>query len=146
MYLSIPPGFMPDFLATPDYWTETIFMVAEDERLRKGKHVMSIKRSYFPEAIECDPQENRLYYADVSESIIARIYFNGSSEEVILDAKSGIKSPKGLAIDYFGRNLYFTDSTKKSIKVSKLNGSFIKTLVRTAPATPWSIVVDPSSG
>lgn len=63
------------------------------------------------------------YWTEQSGSII-RAYLNGSSREVIA---MGLTRPSGIAIDYIGQNLYFTD--QNGIKVSRLNGSYQVTLI-----------------
>jgi nidogen (entactin) len=52
----------------------------------------------------------------------------------------------GIAVDYVGGNLYWTDSMFDRIEVSKLDGSDRKVLFSTRLINPRSIVVYPERG
>lgn len=59
---------------------------------------------------------------------------------------TGLGSPEGIAIDYVSRNIFFTDSKLDTLEVSRLDGSFRKTLFNTDMVNPRAIVLDPSQG
>ena len=60
---------------------------------------------------------------------------------------AGINKCEGLAIDFFGGNIYFTDVTQKTINVASLrNSTWKKTLVVQPNSFPRSIVVHPKLG
>ena len=52
----------------------------------------------------------------------------------------------GIAVDYIGGNLYWTDSMFDRVEVSKLDGSDRKVLFSTRLINPRSIVVHPERG
>lgn len=53
---------------------------------------------------------------------------------------------EGLAVDWLGGNLYWTDDGLKIISVSKLDGSLRKTLIKDNLTHPRDIEVDPVNG
>ena len=53
-----------------------------------------------------------------------------------------ISWPEGLAVDWVGGNLYWSDSDRKTIEVSKLDGSYRTVLVNTGLDRPGSMAVD----
>ena len=50
--------------------------------------------------------------------------------------------PSSLAVDWVAGNLYWCDSGRKTIEVSKLNGLYRTVLVNTGLDRPWSMAVD----
>lgn len=57
-------------------------------------------------------------------------------------------TPEDLAVDWFGRNLYWTDSELRIIEISKLDGSERTTfaIIPRHVGAPSLIVVDPLRG
>ncbi|XP_014780688.1 low-density lipoprotein receptor-related protein 2, partial [Octopus bimaculoides] len=49
----------------------------------------------------------------------------------------------GLAVDWIGRNLYWTDSSKRTIEVSNLRGDHRMILLKQNQSRPRAIKVDP---
>lgn len=52
----------------------------------------------------------------------------------------------GIAVDWLGRNIYWTDSRLDAVQVAKLNGSQKRTLVSSNLGNPRAIIVDPPNG
>ncbi|XP_041374230.1 low-density lipoprotein receptor-related protein 1-like [Gigantopelta aegis] len=105
--------------------------------------------------IDYDVQEDRLYWTDIKRNVIRSAFINGTGIETIID--SGISNPRGFAIDWVSRNMYFSsyDETKKeaAISVAKLNGAFRTKVVSSDSNTgtiklikPTSIAIHPSEG
>ena len=61
-------------------------------------------------------------------------------------AQAEVKFPEGIAIDWIGRNLYWSDSGTDRIEVSHLNGTSRRVLVSENLDEPRAIVVDPGEG
>lgn len=49
----------------------------------------------------------------------------------------------GIAVDWIGRHVYWTDDDKDTIEVARLSGEHRTTLIRTGLDKPRDIVVDP---
>ncbi|OXB80251.1 UNVERIFIED_CONTAM: hypothetical protein H355_009971 [Colinus virginianus] len=86
-----------------------------------------------------------IYWSDVSEEAIKRTEFNksGSVQNVVI---SGLMSPDGLACDWLGEKLYWTDSETNRIEVSNLDGSLRKVLFWQELDQPRAIALDPARG
>lgn len=86
-----------------------------------------------------------IYWSDVSEEAIKRTEFNksGSVQNVVV---SGLLSPDGLACDWLGEKLYWTDSETNRIEVSNLDGSLRKVLFWQELDQPRAIALDPARG
>ncbi|MBN3278517.1 LRP6 protein, partial [Polyodon spathula] len=86
-----------------------------------------------------------IYWSDVSEESIKRIVFNqtASLQNVVI---SGLVSPDGLACDWLGKKLYWTDSETNRIEVSNLDGSLRKVLFWQDMDQPRAITLDPARG
>jgi integrin beta 2 len=77
--------------------------------------------------------------------VIERQKIDGSVREVVLD--QSINNCEGLAIDWMGRNLYWTDEGLMTISVARLdNVSMRRLLVYGNMFHPRAIVVDPKRG
>ena len=73
----------------------------------------------------------------------AFLYFSGVSENVVL---TGLASPDGLACDWIGHKLYWTDSETNRIEVSNLDGTYRKVLFWRDLDQPRAIALDPLNG
>ena len=51
--------------------------------------------------------------------------------------------PESLAVDWVGRNLYWTDSVMENIEVAKLDGRFRKILMTKNITSPRGLALDP---
>lgn len=51
--------------------------------------------------------------------------------------------PESIAVDWVGRNLYWTDSVMENIEVSTLDGRFRKVLLTQNITSPHGLVLDP---
>ena len=92
-----------------------------------------------PVAVDYDPGEGKVYWTDVTLEQVARAFSNGSEVEVL--AKHVI-NPDGVAVDWIGRTLYWTDAGTNKIEVSKLDGSFRTSLVTVNVGFPRAIILD----
>uniref|UniRef100_A0A8B9LVB8 Low-density lipoprotein receptor-related protein 2 n=1 Tax=Astyanax mexicanus TaxID=7994 RepID=A0A8B9LVB8_ASTMX len=76
-------------------------------------------------ALDFDRVDKRLYWIDVSRRVVERMFFNGTGREVVVN---GILHGEGLAVDWVGRKLYWVDSFLDCMKVSELDGRFVRKL------------------
>jgi low density lipoprotein receptor-related protein 5/6 len=96
-----------------------------------------------PVALEYDRVEDRVYWSDVTLKIICRAFRNGTGFEVLFN---DIGVADGLTIDLAGRQLYWTSTSNDTIEMSKLDGSFRRTLISLDLDEPRDIIVDPIDG
>lgn len=106
----------------------------------KKPHLTAVPvASQTPVAVDYDYQEQKVYWTDLyfGYGKISRAYLNGSNVEVLI---SGLSSPKGLAVDGRARNLYFTDNTRNTLEVSRLDGSYRRKLFTVD--SPYDVALD----
>lgn len=76
-------------------------------------------------ALDFDRVDRRLYWIDVSRRVIERMSYGGGDREAVV---SGVVHGEGLAVDWLARKLYWVDSFLDCLKVSELDGRFVKKL------------------
>lgn len=57
-----------------------------------------------------------------------------------------LESPEGIAIDYLGRTMFWTDSVKDHIEVASLDGSQRRVIINSDLVNPRAIITDPPNG
>lgn len=93
--------------------------------------------------IDFDAKERMIYFSDIVRDNISRISLVDRKVKVLVKS---VKNVDGLAVDWLGRNLYWTDADSHEVAVAKLNGSFKKVLFDKDVARPRAIVLHPSEG
>ncbi|KAG7281188.1 hypothetical protein CRUP_032891 [Coryphaenoides rupestris] len=95
--------------------------------------------------------EGLIFWTDVSEEAIKQTHWNQSSnsfKEALGTGQtavvSGLDSPDGLACDWLGRKLYWTDSETNRIEVANLDGSSRKVLFWQDLDQPRAIALNPA--
>ncbi|NWS27481.1 LRP5 protein, partial [Polioptila caerulea] len=86
------------------------------------------------------------FWTDVSEEAIKQTYINQTGNVVQNVIISGLVSPDGLACDWIGKKLYWTDSETNRIEVANLNGTSRKVLFWQDLDQPRAIALDPAHG
>ena len=94
-----------------------------------------------PAAVDYDPVEGKIYWTDLNLEHVARAFPNGSSVEIIAHICADTPAA-GLAVDYVGRMLYWTDEENNKIEVARLNGSFRRSLITSSIVKPGAILLD----
>ena len=95
-------------------------------------------------ALDFDYGEQRLYFADVGNKTISRMFLNGTGEQVVVRHEA--HGLEGLAVDWIGRKLYWLDRTSKRLDVVELDGKSRKTLLAGRMSDPRAIAVHPGIG
>ncbi|XP_077995136.1 low-density lipoprotein receptor-related protein 6-like [Glandiceps talaboti] len=96
-------------------------------------------------ALDFFHQERIVFWTDVSLEMIKRTFVNGS--RIVQDIiTTGLVSPDGLACDWLGKKIYWTDSETNRIEVSNLDGTSRKVLFWNDLDQPRAIALDPPSG
>nr|XP_050041186.1 low-density lipoprotein receptor-related protein 6-like isoform X1 [Dermacentor andersoni] len=86
-----------------------------------------------------------LFWTDVGLEVIRRRPLEGSGADVTV-ASMGVVSPDGLACDWVGRKLYWTDSETNRLEVAELDGSHRKVLLWRDLDQPRAIALVPTDG
>jgi hypothetical protein len=69
---------------------------------------------------------------------------DGTKPDTVID--KGINTCEGLAIDWIGRNIYWTDEALSSIHAASLETPQYRKLLVSSAVMPRSIVVNPKEG
>ncbi|XP_015604569.1 nidogen-2 isoform X3 [Cephus cinctus] len=94
-------------------------------------------------AIDIDCISGIAYSSDISGSKISAFLYNGTLLETFL---SDINGAEGLSVDWVARNIYWTDSIKKTVEVANLNTKKRKVLVDEGLMNPRGMAVHPYRG
>ncbi|XP_065448069.1 low-density lipoprotein receptor-related protein 5 isoform X4 [Chrysemys picta bellii] len=97
-------------------------------------------------AVDFQYSQGIVYWTDVSEEAIKQTYLNQTGNIVQNVIISGLVSPDGLACDWIGKKLYWTDSETNRIEVANLNGTSRKVLFWQDLDQPRAIALDPAHG
>ncbi|XP_015265029.1 PREDICTED: prolow-density lipoprotein receptor-related protein 1 [Gekko japonicus] len=111
------------------------------------EHMIPIENLMNPRALDFHAETGFIYFADTTSYLIGRQKIDGTDRETIL--KDGIHNVEGIAVDWMGNNLYWTDDgPKKTISVARLQkaAQTRKTLIEGKMTHPRAIVVDPLNG
>ena len=90
--------------------------------------------------------EGYVYWTDINLEMIRRTTINQTRQTTKGIVTSGLVSPDGLACDWIGRKLYWTDAETNRIEVSELDGSNRKVLYWQRHDQPRAIALDPYHG
>ncbi|CAH0407109.1 unnamed protein product [Chilo suppressalis] len=95
--------------------------------------------------VDVDCLTGRIYWGDVVGNAIKSAAYDGSAYDQFLSVD--VKSPEGLAVDWSGRNVYWTDSKKYTIEVANIDTKVRKVLFSGNGITnPRGIAVHPQRG
>lgn len=119
-------------LDTPDYSDIVIPVTTPDD-----------PSEFSSVAIDYDPVTGLVYWTDQFTGI-NRAYSNGSNFEVIISQE--VDHPDGIAVDWVGRNLFWSDTGTDRIEVSMLDGSHRKILISRDLDEPRDLSLDPLNG
>lgn len=107
--------------------------------------MIPIVDKYIHSAIDFDAQTSTIYYSDATHFRIMKKNLTELEPKIFLD--NGIAHSEGIAIDWIGRNIYWTDNGLNVIHVASLEDSTQKKLlVSTGLTNVKSLVVHPQSG
>nr|XP_021127707.2 low-density lipoprotein receptor-related protein 2 isoform X4 [Anas platyrhynchos] len=92
-------------------------------------------------AIDFDSVTDRIFWSDTTQDKIWSAYKNGTDRKIVFD--SGVTVTESIAVDWVGRNLYWTDFVLETIEVSKMDGSHRTVLISENVTNPRGLVLDP---
>ncbi|MGH0159378.1 UNVERIFIED_CONTAM: hypothetical protein FKN15_037173 [Acipenser sinensis] len=96
-------------------------------------------------AIDFDYRKEFVYWIDSSRPNgrrINRMRLNGSDLKIV--HRTAV--PSALAVDWIGKNLYWCDTERKSVEVSKVNGLYPTILVSSGLKNPKDLALDTQTG
>lgn len=100
-------------------------------------------------AIDYDPVEGRLYWTDLEEDnkqSIRSALLSGPEPEEREVVTVDVDHPDGVAVDWAGRNIFWTDSGTDRIEVARLDGRYRRVVVSEDLDEPRSLVLDLGEG
>ncbi|XP_014344907.1 low-density lipoprotein receptor-related protein 2a [Latimeria chalumnae] len=100
--------------------------------VRDGKNIV---------AVDFDSVTDCIFWSDTTEDKVWSANQNGTSRKLIFD--SGVTVTESIAVDWVGRNLYWTDYVLETIEVSRLDGSYRTVLISENITNPRGLVLDP---
>ncbi|KGL73134.1 Low-density lipoprotein receptor-related protein 2, partial [Tinamus guttatus] len=92
-------------------------------------------------AIDFDSVTDRIFWSDTTQDKIWSAYQNATDRKIVFD--SGVTVTESIAVDWVGRNLYWTDFVLETIEVSKMDGSHRTVLISENVTNPRGLVLDP---
>ena len=115
--------------------------------LRKGvvrPLISSLKNTIAVDFFYDTDRKNHVFWTDVADDRVYQGTLLGDSLSNIHSVvQSGLTTAEGLAVDWIGENLYWIESSLDQIEVSKLNGSFRRTLIAGNMESPRAVALDP---
>uniref|UniRef100_A0A8C6QUZ8 Low-density lipoprotein receptor-related protein 2 n=1 Tax=Nannospalax galili TaxID=1026970 RepID=A0A8C6QUZ8_NANGA len=145
----------PPLLLLPDNVRIRKYNISSEkfsEYLDEEEHIQTIDYDWDPEGLGVSV----VYYSVLAQGstfgAIKRAYipnFESGSNNPIREVDLGLKyirQPDGLAVDWVGRHIYWTDARSQRIEVARLDGRYRKWLITTQLDQPAAIVVNPKLG
>ena len=94
-------------------------------------------------AVDFDARTGNIYWTDYSKKAIMRTKFNTTGNAIVFP---GLETPDGMAIDWIGNHIYYTDSTLLVVGMLSMDGYYALPLVHSQLNEPRAIALDPSHG
>ncbi|RZF40959.1 hypothetical protein LSTR_LSTR013214 [Laodelphax striatellus] len=125
---------------------KAISMIPSDNKETIVHQMVPITDLSRPTSLDYDVKTQYIYYSDYNKKKIERQKIDSSKRETVID--EGILNCEGLAIDWMGRNIYWTDLGRSSISVANIDNSTQRRTIIYESNTffPKSIVLHPKAG
>uniref|UniRef100_A0A3Q2XRQ0 Low density lipoprotein receptor a n=1 Tax=Hippocampus comes TaxID=109280 RepID=A0A3Q2XRQ0_HIPCM len=115
--------------------------------LDKSEYVQVLPRLKKVVALDMNMATEEIYWSDISEKKIYRTQMDSAQDSThhTVMVSHDVDAPEGIAFDWIHRNLYWTDSIRRTVSVVTAEGERRKTLFSQGLSKPRAIVVDPYS-
>ncbi|XP_027843018.2 low-density lipoprotein receptor-related protein 1 [Aphis gossypii] len=111
----------------------------------KHQIILPLDEGRMPTTIDYDVKTQSIYYSGGKQNAIERMRLNGTKKELVKMLPE--MNCEGLAIDWTGRNLFWTDEGLGTVNVFKIDDpTKQKVLITNKVYHPKSIVLDPKNG
>ena len=130
--------FCVDWIGRKLYYSNIDIFVSElNGTFESIVHDNGNRRERVPSFIVCDSYRKYIYYMELSHPVfLAKMGMDGSDWRVIVDKERGeMDEPASLALDPYGGWLYWADKYFGWIRMTDLNGKYIKTLLHIRQVT-----------
>ncbi|XP_066911017.1 autotransporter adhesin BpaC-like [Clytia hemisphaerica] len=121
----------------------TIKRIDLEGRLSSLTYAFKSKQLNYLVDVEYDCLMENIYFTDVVDGYIGKISTNSPSHQVLFQ---GLAFPEGIAVDWIGRRIYWTESKSRQISVGFLDGSKSVVLFKDDIYQPRDILCDPNEG
>ncbi|XP_071848238.1 cubilin-like isoform X2 [Apostichopus japonicus] len=101
--------------------TDIASIVRFDRFSKKGFQNLPLPGSTHPFALTFDPISAYFYYTDIHEKFIARVNIKGDIHDILVD--DHIDTPSGIAVAYITGLMYWADTRRNEVSVSRLDGT-----------------------
>ncbi|XP_066544684.1 low-density lipoprotein receptor-related protein 2a isoform X1 [Amia ocellicauda] len=145
----------PPVLLLPDSVRIRRFNLSSEQYsdyVENGEHIQALDYDWDPEGIGLSVVYWTVLGRGAQFGAIKRAYMttfndNGNNpvKEVDLNLRY-IANPDGIAVDWIGRHIYWTDSGTNRVEVAKLDGRYRKWLIHADLDQPAAIAVNPKLG
>lgn len=96
-------------------------------------------------AVDFHWEKQLIYYTDVELDIIRSVNMHNFSDTKIIINKN-LTTTDGLAVDWVADNIYWTDTGRKVLEVSRIDGSSRKIIIREGLDEPRAVALFPRKG
>jgi len=119
--------------------------ISMNPKKHKEQIILPLNIGRMPTSIDYDVKTQSIYYSGGKKNAIERMRLNGTKKESVKMLPE--MNCEGLAIDWTGRNLFWTDEGLGTVNVFKLDDpTKQKVLITDKVYHPRSIVLDPKIG
>lgn len=130
--------------------TVPYMLILTDRKIMKSQmditsiETINVPNSRYLMKIDVDVANSSIFVGDAYKRSIAKINFDSSNYQQVISKGTGYFGD--LAVDWIGRNLYWTDMQFSTVEVATLEGKNRKILFKGNDSNPMSIVLDPREG
>lgn len=119
--------------------------ISMNSKNHKQQIILPLEEGRKPTTIDYDVKTQSIYYSGGKKNAIERMRLNGTKKELVKMLPE--MNCEGLAIDWTGRNLFWTDEGLGTVNVFKIDDpTKQKVLITNRVYHPRSIVLDPKNG